>query len=63
MKTGNKKIRKIYQKFYYQLVKRHFFAITGPWRVLPNLIVIGAVRSGTTSLYYNICQFICLVSK
>ncbi len=63
MKTVNKKIHNIYQKFYYQLLKRHFFAITGPWRVLPNLIVIGAVRSGTTSLFHYFNEHPCMTSS
>ena len=48
--------RKTYQKIYYQYLKRHYFGITAKSRVLPDFLLIGAVRSGTTSLYYDICQ-------
>jgi hypothetical protein len=46
------KIRKIY----WIILKRHFYGLTSPIRVLPDFIIIGAMKSGTTSLYYNICQ-------
>lgn len=52
----NTKIFKVYQFIRYQLLARHFYAITGPFRVLPNFIIIGGVRCGTTSLYYDLCQ-------
>jgi len=52
---------KFYQKFYYQLCKRHFYAITGPFRALPDFIIIGSMKSGTTSLYYNICEHPCVI--
>jgi len=41
-----------YKRFYQLFVKRHFFGITSPLRVLPNFFVIGAGRTGTTSLYH-----------
>ena len=41
---------------YYQFLKRHYYGITAKSRVLPDFLIIGAVRSGTTSLYYDICQ-------
>ena len=53
--------RKILQKFYYQFFKRHIFGITGPIRSLPDFIIIGTARSGTTSLYNNICQHPCVL--
>jgi len=53
-------IHRYYQFVYYQLIKRHFFAITGPLRVLPNFIVIGVVRGGTTSLYHYLGQHNCI---
>jgi hypothetical protein len=40
--------------FYHQLFKRHFFAITCPIRVLPDFLIIGAKRCGTTSLFYHL---------
>ena len=52
----NLKLSKIFQKIKYQLIKRHFYAITGPLRVLPDFIIMGAIKSGTTSLYYDICE-------
>jgi len=58
----NSKVHKIFQKIKYQLIKRHFFAITGPLRVLPDFIIIGAMKSGTTSLYNNICEHPCIES-
>jgi len=63
--TENKKlknfIKKFYQKFYYFLLKRHFYALTSPLRIFPDFIIIGAVRCGTTSLYYNICEHPCIL--
>ena len=50
------KLRKIYQLIYYQFLKRHYYGITASSRVLPNFLIIGGVRCGTTSLYYNICK-------
>ncbi len=41
-----------YQRFF----KRGVAGITASSRALPNFIIIGTVRSGTTSLYYNICE-------
>ncbi len=54
-------IKKFYQKFYYVLLKRHYYALTSSSRVLPNFIIIGTVRSGTTSLYYNMCEHPCII--
>ena len=59
MKNWLKTHPKLYsfvQRSYFQFFKRHIFGITGPIRSLPDFIIIGAVRSGTTSLYYDICQ-------
>ena len=41
---------------YHRLFKRGFSGITASSRVFPNFIIAGTVRSGTTSLYYNICE-------
>jgi len=57
---NNSKVHNILQKIKYQLIGRHFYAITGPLRVLPDFIIIGAMKSGTTSLYYNICEHPCV---
>ena len=58
----NKIFHTIYQKLYYQFYKRNIYALTGPIRSLPDFIIIGTVRSGSTSLYYNICQHPCVLS-
>ena len=65
MKNWLKKYPKLYtlvQRSYFQFFKRHIFGITGPIRSLPDFIIIGTVRSGTTSLYYNICQHECVLT-
>jgi len=38
------------------ILKRHVYGWSSPLRVLPELIVIGVVRSGTTSLYHYLSQ-------
>ena len=43
-------------KIKHTLVKRHIYGWSSPIRVLPNVIVIGVVRSGTTSLYHYLAQ-------
>ncbi len=45
---------KFWQIIYYQLIKRHYFAITSSSRILPNFLIIGAKRCGTTSLFTNL---------
>ena len=45
-----------YNRFYHLFFKRHFFGITSPFRVLPNFFVIGAGRTGTTSLFHYLFQ-------
>ena len=63
--TNNKIISGLYQKLFYQFYQRNIYALTGPIRSLPDFIIIGTVRSGSTSLYYNICQpvvALCLIS-
>jgi len=65
MKNWIKTYPKLYsfvQRSYFQFFKRHIFGITGPIRSLPDFIIIGTVRSGTTSLYYNICQHECILT-
>ena len=56
------KLYTLFQRSYFQFFKRHIFGITGPIRSLPDFIIIGTVRSGTTSLYYNICQHQCVLT-
>ncbi|RZD39081.1 MAG: sulfotransferase [Thaumarchaeota archaeon] len=55
------KLHILFQRVYFQFFKRHIFGITGPIRLLPDFIIIGTVRSGTTSLYSNICQHQCVL--
>ena len=47
-----KKISPVFHRF----VKRGWSGITASSRVLPNFIIAGTVRSGTTSLYNYICN-------
>jgi len=49
-------IRNSLSSSYHRFVKRGLSGITASSRVLPNFIISGTVRSGTTSLYYNICE-------
>jgi hypothetical protein len=53
---SNLSFKKIYRIIKYGLIKRNFRYITSSIRVLPSFIIVGAVRCGTTSLYYNICE-------
>lgn len=55
-------LHRIYQQIYYLLLKRHFYGWTSPLRVLPDFIVIGVVRGGTTSLYDNLSKHPCIYS-
>jgi len=50
-------------KFYHLLYKRHFYGWTSPLRVLPDFIVIGVVRGGTTSLFENLSKHPCIYSS
>ena len=52
----NEKFRKSLSSRYQRFFKRGVAGITASNRVLPNFIIAGTVRSGTTSLYYNICE-------
>ena len=52
----DKTIRNSLSSKYQRFVKRGISGITASSRVLPDFIIIGTVRSGTTSLYYNICE-------
>jgi hypothetical protein len=56
LKIKNSTLGSTYRKVYYGLIKRNIRYITSPARELPNFIIAGAVRCGTTSLYYNICE-------
>ena len=46
----------ILKKIYWNFYKRNIFGISGPLRVLPDFIIIGSMKCGTTSLYYDICE-------
>lgn len=48
------KRRQIYQYLRYYLIGRHIYGITSSFRVLPDFIIIGAKRCGTTSLYEHL---------
>ena len=48
------------KKIYWNFVKRNTAGITGPFRVLPDFIIIGSMKCGTTSLYYDICEHPCV---
>lgn len=45
-----------YQKFYYGLIKRNSTYLSSSKRSLPNFIICGTVRSGTTSLFNYLGQ-------
>jgi hypothetical protein len=47
----------------YGLIKRHYYYLSSPFRVLPECFVIGVVRSGTTSLYHYLSQHPCITSS
>jgi hypothetical protein len=47
----------------YGLIKRNYYYLSSPFRVLPECFVIGVVRSGTTSLYHYLGQHPCIVSS
>ncbi|MDC0186972.1 sulfotransferase domain-containing protein [Candidatus Nitrosopelagicus sp.] len=52
----NNNFRKLLSSKYNRFFKRGVSGITASTRVLPDFIIVGTVRSGTTSLYYNICD-------
>ena len=56
-------LHRFYQFVFYLLVKRHLYGWTSPLRVLPDFIVIGTVRSGTTSLYENLSKHPCVYAS
>ena len=61
--SNNQSTKKLYQKFRYGLIKRHFYYLTSSVRVLPNFFVIGAGRTGTTSLYHYLNQHPCITKS
>lgn len=56
-------MKKTIKRFYHLLYKRHFYGLTSPLRVLPDFIVIGVVRGGTTSLFENLSKHPCVYSS
>ena len=61
--SNNQSTKKLYQKFRYGLIKRHFYYLTSSFRVLPNFFVIGPGRTGTTSLYHYLDQHPCITKS
>ncbi len=49
------------KRLYHLLFKRHIYGITSSIRTLPDFIIIGVGRCGTTSLYYDICEHPCVL--
>ena len=49
-------LKRIYQICYYVLCKRHFYGITASLRILPDFLVIGVGRGGTTSCFHYLSQ-------
>jgi len=52
--------KNLWEKFWYGLIKRHYYYLTSGSRVLPNFFVVGGVRCGTTSLYHYLGQHNCI---
>ena len=68
MKNNNKinnikLMKRTYQKIFYGLIKRHYYYLSSPLRILPDCFVIGVVRSGTTSLHHYLGQHQCIGSS
>jgi hypothetical protein len=60
-KISNKSVlKKLYRIIYYVIIKRHFYGITSSLRILPDFIIIGSMRSGTTSLNFDLPQHPCI---
>ncbi len=55
-----KKIKKILKILKYVIVKRGFFGISSPFRTLPNFLVIGVKRCGTTTLFEQLSEHPCI---
>ena len=53
---SKRNLRGLVSSSYHTFVKRGVSGLGASSRVLPDFIIIGTVRSGTTSLYYNICE-------
>ncbi len=57
----NSPFKKICRVIKYGFIKRNFRYFTSSIRILPSFIIVGAVRCGTTSLYYDICEHSCVL--
>ena len=57
------RIKNTYRFIRYALLQRHFYSLTAPLRVLPNFIVIGVGRGGTTSLYHYLNEHPCVIKS
>tara|TARA_B100000029_G_scaffold103718_1_gene94261 strand:+ start:9317 stop:10213 length:897 start_codon:yes stop_codon:yes gene_type:complete len=53
-------IKKIYQAIRYGILQRHVYYMTSPLRILPEVIIIGVGRGGTTSLFHYLSQHPCI---
>ena len=62
-KEGRDIMNNFLKKMKHVILKRHVYGWSSPFRVLPNLIVIGVVRSGTTSLYHHLGQHPCIIKS
>ena len=54
------KIQFILKILKYTIIKRGYFGITSPFRTIPNFIVIGVKRCGTTTLYEQLSEHPCI---
>lgn len=52
--------KKIVKILKYTVGKRGFLGISSPWRTLPNFIIIGVKRCGTTTLYEQLSEHPCI---
>ena len=50
------------KKIYWNFFKRNIFGMTASMRVLPDFNIIGSMKCGTTSLYYDICEHPCTLA-
>lgn len=62
-KEGRDIMKNFLKKMKHVILKRHVYGWSSPFRVLPNLVVIGVVRSGTTSLYHYLGQHPCIIKS
>ena len=53
----------IYQKIRYNFLQRHVYGITASFRVLPDFMVIGFGKAGTTTLYHYLGKHPCIIKS